>query len=213
MVEIIAGSRSSQGAHLDEHGPVADIASVMEISGEQRLDDGTLYALAAGRARSTYGASRVLAVRPISSCRKTSPSDRADVRRQRHRHAGRWAKASATGLAAGAVAAGNHLGGCFRAAASAASRFLAASARRSAPSRAMVRSAERRSFRLCFDDACFDVSPIFLILLLSYRSIVALKRVAFCVAFALHLRWHPIGTPELKVHSGFHASWKSRLGC
>ena len=44
----------------------------------------------------------------------------------------------------------------FRCAASEASRFLAASARRSAPSRAMVRSAERRSFRLCFDDACFD---------------------------------------------------------
>jgi hypothetical protein len=103
--------------------------------------------------------------------------------RSRYRHAGRWAKASATGLAAG-----NHLGGCFRAAASAASRFLAASARRSAPSRAMVRSAERRSFRLCFDDACFDVSPIFSILPFSYRSIVALKRVAFCVAFALHPR-------------------------
>ena len=44
----------------------------------------------------------------------------------------------------------------FRCAASEASRFRAASARRSAPSRAIVRSAERRSFRLCFDDACFD---------------------------------------------------------
>ncbi len=52
--------------------------------------------------------------------------------------------------------AGNYSWGSFRCAASEASRFRAASASRSAPSRAMVRSAERRSFRLCFDDACLD---------------------------------------------------------
>ena len=71
-------------------------------------------------------------------------------------HAGRWAKASASKIAAGAGSAGNHSWGSFRCAASEASRFRAASASRSAPSRAMVRSAERRSFRLCFDDACLD---------------------------------------------------------
>ena len=71
-------------------------------------------------------------------------------------HAGRWAKASAAKIAAGAGSAGNHSRGSFRCAASEASRFRAASASRSAPSRAMVRSAERRSFRLCFDDACLD---------------------------------------------------------
>ena len=49
-----------------------------------------------------------------------------------------------------------HPASAFRCAASDASRFLAASASRSALSRAMVRSAEPRSFRLCFDDACFD---------------------------------------------------------
>jgi hypothetical protein len=82
--------------------------------------------------------------------------DRANARRQRHRHAGRRAKASASKIAAGGGRAGNHSWGSFRCAASEASRFRAASASRSAPSRAMVRSAERRSFRLCFDDACLD---------------------------------------------------------
>jgi hypothetical protein len=65
----------------------------------------------------------------------------------------------------------------FRCAASEASRFLATSARRSAPSRAIVRSAERRSFRLCFDDACFDdacfdVSPIFRSSLFPIASVI-----------------------------------------
>jgi hypothetical protein len=82
--------------------------------------------------------------------------DRANARRQRHCHAGRWAKASASKIAADGGRAGNHSWGSFRCAASEASRFRAASASRSAPSRAMVRSAERRSFRLCFDDACLD---------------------------------------------------------
>jgi hypothetical protein len=45
----------------------------------------------------------------------------------------------------------------FRCAASEASRFLAASSSRAASPRAMVRSAERRSFRLCFDDACLEL--------------------------------------------------------
>jgi hypothetical protein len=67
----------------------------------------------------------------------------------------------------------------FRRAASDASRFLAASASRSALSRAMVRSAERRSFRLCFDDACFDDSCFAAVMTWpSYRSMVTLKCIA-----------------------------------
>ena len=66
----------------------------------------------------------------------------------------------------------------FRRAASDASRFLAASASRSALSRAMVRSAERRSFRLCFDDACFDDSCFAAVMTCSYRSMVTLKCIA-----------------------------------
>ena len=50
---------SSRGAHLDEHGPAADIASVMEISGEQRFDDGTLYALAASQPDQPMGVAGV----------------------------------------------------------------------------------------------------------------------------------------------------------
>ena len=47
----------------------------------------------------------------------------------------------------------------------------------------MVRSAERRSFRLCFDDACFDDSCFAAGMTWpSYRSMVTLKCIANCVA-------------------------------
>jgi hypothetical protein len=72
----------------------------------------------------------------------------------------------------------SHPASAFRCAASDASRFLAASASRSALSRAMVRSAERRSFRLCFDDSCFAAVMTWP----SYRSMVTLKCIANCVA-------------------------------